>query len=225
MANLIQSLCPLANDENLKGKTVMNKQDMKFVARILENLPAMTSIAEQEWIDNPLKLQKFLAGLASTSSKDTTHLTYLESTTIAPTLGNTTLAEAHDVFPGFLDPDFKRWGTDVTGIDTKESPVDIYEMKKNGDYRTLFGSLGAELNSLCFQQGQIKEFCRTKRHLLRQDGYATFFLFKVGEELFVAHALVGGRKLKAYVDRFVNDDAWYADAVLRHRLVVPQQTL
>jgi hypothetical protein len=154
---------------------------------------------------------------------DTTHLRFLQSAMLAPTSGLTTLAQAGDVFTGFLDSDFKNWGTDVASVDTEETLVDIYEMKKNGTYAQLFGSLSANPRSLCLTQGQIKEFPQTHRHLLRQDGYATFFLFEVNGVLFVAHVNVDGGLLVVYVNPFSRDLVWGAD--LRSRVVVPQQTL
>ncbi len=41
----------------------MDKQEMKFWARMFENAPNMSSEVRQGWIDNPKGLQKFLSGL------------------------------------------------------------------------------------------------------------------------------------------------------------------
>lgn len=174
---------------------------------------------------------------AAHASKNTTHLRYLSTTTLAPTKGNVTLAQSADVFTGHLDHDFINWGTDVAGVDTGETPADIFEMKKSGTYAHFFGSLvGAEgtyeeiaaaCRPLRWQQGQIKDFCRTNRHLLRQEGWATFFLFEVEIDgkpfLFVADVGVDGGYLRAYVNRFSRTGVWNAD--YRHRVVVPQQTV
>ncbi len=46
----------------------MNRQELKLVARILENLPVMSSEIMQGWIDNPKGLQKFLSGLCPEDS-------------------------------------------------------------------------------------------------------------------------------------------------------------
>ncbi|MEK7638547.1 MAG: hypothetical protein AAB388_00115 [Patescibacteria group bacterium] len=152
---------------------------------------------------------------------DTTHLRFLQSATLVPTKGSVTLAQASDVF-SCIDPNFKKWGTDVPGADTKETLVNVYEMKKDGTFATHFGSLG-DPRSLCLTQGQIKEFPRTHPHLLRQDGRATLFLFEVNGELFVALVGVSGGPFEVYVYRFGDDDVWNAD--FRPRLVVPQQTV
>ncbi len=170
---------------------------------------------------------------AAQASKNTTHFRYLSSITLAPTKGRVTLAQAGDVFTGHLDPDFRNWASDVAGIDTAEAPADTYEIKKDGTYAQLFGSLvGAQgsyeeivaaCHPLCWQQGQIVEFARSHRALLRQDGYATLFLFKVDGEVFVARVRVHGGKLRAGVDRFSHALVWNAD--YRSRVVVPQQTV
>lgn len=164
-------------------------------------------------------------GVAASVRDNTSHLRFLQSTTLAPTTGGITLAQASDVYTGYIDPKFKNWGTDVVGEDTSEQMLDILEMKKEGDYRTLFGSLSTDPRSLRSSQGQIVEFCRTHSDLLRQEeyGYGTFFLFEVKDELFVALVRVGSGALRVYVDRFADGDVWHAGN--RPRLVVPQQTL
>lgn len=50
----------------LKGKTAMSefKQIGKFLARIAENLPEMSTDVRQGWIDNPRALKKYLLGLS-----------------------------------------------------------------------------------------------------------------------------------------------------------------
>ncbi len=165
-------------------------------------------------------IEAFLEAIAPT--KDNDYLHYLESTTIAFAKGAVTLAKANDVFNGWVDSDFKNWSTNVPGEDTEKTAVDVYEMTHDGNYQTLFSSLG-DPHKFCLTQGQIKEFCRSHRDLLRQEGYGTFFLFEVNDELFVAYVDVSAGKLKVYVDRFDYGYVWRADS--RHRLVVKQQTV
>ena len=160
--------------------------------------------------------------------KDTTHLRYLQTLTIAPTKGSVTIAEAMEVF-GYLDPDFQKWGTNQAGADTEATPVDVLEMSKDGTCKKLFGSFGSDVRSLCLSQPQIVEFCRSHREHLEQDGSGTFFLFAVKRkneeeyDLFVAYVLVNGGRLTAVVFHFAHDDVWHAD--YRRRLVVRQQTV
>jgi hypothetical protein len=151
------------------------------------------------------------------------YLRHLKTVSLAPTKGKATLAKAKKVFTGYFDSDFKNWDTDVSGIDTAETEVDVHEMIRDGNYKTLFGSLG-DPRKLCLTQGQIEEFCHSHRDSLRQEGYGTFFLFEVKGEPFVAHVRVDGGRLEARVSRFAYAYAyaWYAGH--RHRLVVKQQT-
>lgn len=179
--------------------------------------------AIEEILDGKSLEEAIKAAVATSEvGQNTSHLRFLESVTLAPTTGSTTLAEAEDVFTGYLDSDFRNWGTNKFGQDTVETTVDIHEMSKDGNYRTLFGSFGRDLHSLVMTQGQIKEFARTHRHLLRQDGYATFFLFEVKGELFVALVIVSGGGLGVHVHRFGDGHVWIA--VSLHRVVVPQLT-
>ena len=161
------------------------------------------------------------------------YLNLVDTAILAPTKGSVTIAQSADVFPGFLDPNFEGWDTNVAGVDTAEMSADIYEMKKDGTYAQLFGSLtgaqgsyeeiAAACRPLCWQQGQIVEFARSHRALLRQDGYGTFFLFEVNGELFVARVRVDGGQLRVRVYRFSLTDVWVAGR--RRRVVVPQQTV
>jgi hypothetical protein len=107
-----------------------------------------------------------------------------------------------------------------------ETEVAIYEMIKDGTYAKLFGGFGENLDRLCLTQAQIKVFCRDHHEWLRQEGWATFFLFKVNGELFVAYVIVsadGLYVLRCYADRFSDDSVWSAGN--RPRIVVPQLAL
>ena len=205
------------------------KQSMKLAARILENLPVMSPDVMQEWIDNPTGLQEFLAPLAPageqlpenpTRRRRNRYLNHIATARIAPTTGSTTLALASDVFTGYLDPNFLVWNTNVFGLDTEEISADIYEINKDGSLATLFGSFGLKARLLCLTQGQIREFCRTNYHLLRQDGYATFFIFEVNTELFVASVHVDVGQLAINLKPFGDYERW--NAAWGPRLVVSQ---
>lgn len=198
----------------------MDKQELELVARILENLPVMSPDVMQGWIENPKSLKQFLSGLVLEETQKP-YLRHLETVTLAPTKGTVTLAMAADVFTGWLDGDFKNWSTDVCGEETDAAAVDVYEIARDGNFQTLFGSLG-DPRKLCLTQGQIVEFCRSHRDSLRQEGYGTFFLFEVKDDLFVADVDVDGDGLLSNVDRFDHDYGWGAD--YRHRLAVKQQT-
>jgi len=56
----------------------MDKQTCKFVARVAENLPMMSSDIMQGWIDNPRGLQKFLSGLVPSVEETKNFPIYLE---------------------------------------------------------------------------------------------------------------------------------------------------
>ncbi|MEK7638732.1 MAG: hypothetical protein AAB388_01085 [Patescibacteria group bacterium] len=206
----------------------MNKQVLKLGARILENLPDMSPAVLQSWIDNPRGLKKFLTGLNPPENwergvKDTTHLRFLQSATLAPTKGIVTLAQASDVFTGHIDPCFKLWRKNVADVDTKEALVNVYEMKQSGTFAELFRSVSKDVRSLCLTQGQIKEFPRTHPHLLQQDGYCTFFLFEVNDALLVAYVSVFGGMLEVRMRPYPDYHVWHNGD--RHRLVVPQRTV
>ena len=136
--------------------------------------------------------------------------------------GKETLATAKETFPSGIDGDFKNWGTNKPGIATKEQAVDVHELVKDGTFAQMFGSLGTDLDKLCLTQAQIKNFCKKHPQWLRQNGYATFFLFKVEDQFFVAHVNVDSGGLRVDVFRFGSDRVWNTEN--SHRVVVPQLT-
>ena len=135
--------------------------------------------------------------------------------------GSQTIANAKDTFTSGIDGDFKKnWGTNKAGNSTEKAPVQVHEMVKDATFAQMFGSLGADLDKLCLTQHQIKIFCEVHKEWLRKDGYATFFLFKVDEQFFVADVDVTSDGLNIYVCRFEGDGVW--NAKYTHRVVVPQ---
>jgi len=134
--------------------------------------------------------------------------------------GKKTIAQASDVF-SYIDPDFKNWGTDVAGKATPETSVTVHEMVEDANFAKMFGALADDPSKLVLEQDQILNFIRKYRNWLRQDGWATFFLFQSGDEFFVAYVYRGSYgSLRVGVYRFAGVGAWSAG--YRHRLVVPQ---
>ena len=146
-----------------------------------------------------------------------------EKITVGATDGTETIAGSEKTFPGYLDPSFKKLGLDKPGQPMGPTPAEVHEMRQDATFARMFGALG-DVQKLIWEQSQIVEFCRTHSDRLRQDGYATFFLFEEdtgnGPELFVADVGVDGRGLGASVCRFGNGRVWRA--VSRLRVVVPQ---
>lgn len=181
---------------------------------------AMSLLTDQE-------LQKAVAKQIADWKKKPAVATYLTSLFVDETImlpatdGAVTLADSSDVFPGFLDADLRIWNTDKPGEQTEPRVVTVLEQVKNGKIRQMFESLGP-LDRSVMSQGQIASFCVAHRDKLRQEGWGTFFLFKVGAEYFVAHVDVGcGAELRLYVNRLDVPVVWYAGD--RVRVVVPQQ--
>lgn len=120
----------------------------------------------------------------------------------------------------YIDSDFKNFEMDKKAKPTKAIKVDVMEIDKNGMFKDYF----TDPEEQAMTQGQILEFIKEHKDYLRQDGYATFFLFKNGSDFFVARVdLRDGGRLLVYVGPFSRDDVW--DGEYRHRLVVPQLTL
>ncbi len=146
-----------------------------------------------------------------------------EETIIGPTDGTRTIAQAEDVFAGYIDSDFVNWGLDVSGPVTPAMKADIREMAEvNGTLMEIYGSLGRPLDQLCVRnQHQIILFCKEHKDKLQQDGDGTLFLFKRGDEFFVAAVYVSSSgRLRVSARRLSYDGVW--DAADRLRFVIPQ---
>lgn len=127
------------------------------------------------------------------------------------------------VFNGWIDPDFENYECDGVGQPTSDTNVQVYEMIKDGDFKTIYNGMGDNLDLMCLTKGQIKSFVKKYREWLRTDGYGTFFLFKANNRFFVARVLFGSARLRVSVFHFSSDVVWYAEC--RHRFVFPQLNL
>lgn len=161
-----------------------------------------------------------IAHLIMVNTRNTIHLRHLESVVVRPTDGAVTLAKSADIFNFHIDPDFAL-KAHKPGKDTVETTVDVYEQIKDGDFMTIFSSLGQDVRSRAMTQGQIRDFVWSQFHLLRQDNKATFFLFEVEGQLYVARVYVRrADKLRIEMSYFSKGFIWGADE--RSRLVVPR---
>ena len=109
-----------------------------------------------------------------------------ETITLEPTDGDGTIASSGKLFNGWLDPDFKNYGTNVPSQKTAETNVQVHELIKDGDYRKIFGGLSDDPKKLCLTQLQIIQFVKNHRKWLSQN-FWTLFLFEANGEFFVAH--------------------------------------
>jgi hypothetical protein len=146
-----------------------------------------------------------------------------ESLVIEPNDGRQTIAQARDVF-SYIDSNFKRWGCDVPSQSTKKiTPVSVYEMAQDATFSELFGDCGVEADHLFLTQAQIKQFVKRYTHWLKTGGNGTFFLFKSGDEFFVAAVfLFSDGRIGVRARRFSLDRVFRSRK--HHRLVVPQFT-
>ena len=167
--------------------------------------------------------QRFLRGelvVIEPKHSDFLRLLSTDPIVIGETDGKHTIAQARDVFLGYIDSDFKNWGLDVAGEAKSAIPVQVHELVTDGRFDQFFPSLG-KLDDLCLEQDQIIQFCREHKKWLRTEGYATFFLLKMEGKFFVASVYFDGvGRLSVCVFHFSNDGVW--SAKYRVRIVVPQ---
>ena len=116
----------------------------------------------------------------------------------------------------WIDNDFVNYGASGIGKPAKEIKVNVYDMDKNVIFKEIF----TNPEEMYLTQEQILEFIKNHKEYLRTYGYATFFLFKSGDEFFVARASFGdGSRLRLGVYRLLVDGVWGASS--RRRVVTP----
>ena len=171
------------------------------------------------------RVKEFIKGLLSEMAEIVRGCLQLisgaETLTLDETDGTETIAQAGSTFNGYLDSDFRNWKLDVASQPTKEQKVSVHEMIEDGTFAKIYNGLSSNLDSLCLTQAQIIGFVKKHRKWLRTDGYGTFFLFKRGDDFFVAYVRQrDGGSLFVRVRKLAYDDVWYAG--YRRRVVVPQ---
>ncbi len=168
-------------------------------------------------------------GIKSTEPVKTSHLTelYREEEIFVDECGGTKESGLHyagDLFTVYLSTNLKDWNLINPQKKMEKTEVKMFEMHKDGDYRTLFGSFSKDLEALCMTQAQIKNFCQMHKDKLRTNGYGTFFLFKEGNAFFVASVcFLDDGRLELRVHEFSFDYVWCA--CYQHRIVVPATAL
>lgn len=144
----------------------------------------------------------------------------LHSNIKIPACSKDTIARADDVFTSWIDSDFTNWGTDVKSPKTEETELAVFEVDKDRTFKDIFGSISKNTDSMCLTQAQIIAFVKEHKDKLRTEEWATFFLFKVNDEVFVAGVrLDSDERPRAGVYRVSSGYVW--DAGRRPRVVVP----
>lgn len=201
-----------AIDELAEAGVVNTENLQRLLARGNELAASITGLVNQklaEFAENIAGCLKLISGA--------------DVLTLDSTDGTEIISNAKETFPSWIDGDFNAYGCDVKGEPTDKQKVQVHEMIKDGNFKAIFGGLYENLDSLCLTQPQIIQFAKKHRQWLRDGGYATLFLFKVGDEFFVACVRVYSDGLDVSVGRFSSDYVWGAGH--RHRVVVPQLAL
>lgn len=123
---------------------------------------------------------------------------------------------------------FSKEGTDGDFIpvnyaehETPQTKVIVYEVIKNASLKDIFTSF-RKIDRRSLTQHQIVYFCTIYRHLLRDHGHATFFLFRGYDGFRIARIGCSGALEKKYwacLHGFSDDQRFAGDSL--HRVVVP----
>jgi hypothetical protein len=135
-----------------------------------------------------------------------------------PADGQETLAGATEIFR-YIDSNFERWNCNVIGAPTRETAVQVYEMVRDCTFQEMFGSFGVAVDRLALTQAQIKQFAERYPNWLKKGGSGSFFLFRIGNEFFVAAVyFFSDGRLGVRLRRLILERVFRAQK--HHRLVV-----
>ncbi len=166
----------------------MNKQEMKFWARMFENTPNMTSEVMQGWIDNPKALKKLLSGLIPAE----TRFTSLTSLTVASNTVNPSdffkTPEGLGTSNNFND--FILSGARKKKVSTDETTIRYADLAQAANDAEIGGELPEghvfeDVNVfLAHLATLIEGHWGGKEGILLNNGYANIFYVKVNGEVF-----------------------------------------
>jgi hypothetical protein len=208
----------------------IEKEKLTMDAMLREALRKYNGLRQQ--LDNVLlgengdeweaEFKKFLAKRPCWVKEINPYLKKIGSGILPATDGKRTLAQASNIFKGYLDPDFYNWKMDVKGQPTKEMPFEIFELVKDGTFNQVFGAFGVELDKLYWSQDQVISFIEKHADLLHLQNHITFLLFKVDNGFFVVDISSFVGQLGACTRCLSSDIVWHERD--RGRFVVPQLT-
>ncbi len=203
--------------DELVERGVLTKTNIEKVrARGNEVVAAITALVKKKFA----KLAENIHGYVKVEPISGAEELWLDATD-----GTETIAEATDTFPGWIDPNFERYGTNVASKPTKKTYVCVHEMLKGGTLAQIFDGLSGDRNKLVFTQPQIIQFVKKHHQWLRMEYFGSFFLFKVADEFFVVRVFFSfdSHLPSVKVHRFSSSTVHPAKD--GYRLVVPKQAL
>ncbi len=146
-------------------------------------------------------------------------MNHLKTITLKATKGTQTIANAKDVFTGYIDSDFVNWKLDQKEKPTKAMKLAVCEMTENGTYKQIF----TDPEKMWVTQDQVIEFVKSHKEDLQQSWY-TFFLIKRDSDFFVVGvSLYSVLRPGVHVRGFADACVWRAE--YRRRFVLPQLAL
>lgn len=135
--------------------------------------------------------------------------------------GEEIIARAGRIFVRGIDSIFTDRQFKAPSQKTPATTLKVYELIRGGTFMDVYKSLDCPLEQACLTQAQIIMFCKEHWDKLCGCGYGTFFLFRAGDDFFVACIEKDlDDRLGVHARSVSFDTIW--DASSRHRFVVPQ---
>lgn len=140
-----------------------------------------------------------------------------EKIILPETNGRLNIKKSAGLFNVCLDCKFKYLNSNTHEKSSRETVLEVYELKKDCTFKEMFNSFERNLKQLYLTQHQIVMFYQKHKEFLHPK-WLTLFLFKENEKFFVASVHLKSGVTHVLVDHFEDFIVWSAS--YRHRLVV-----
>lgn len=144
-----------------------------------------------------------------------------ERITIPALPGNEWIFDAKDAF-FFIDKEFETLRDASENPETDLVEIETYDTRESAKFVEMFTSIAYDLDLLCFTQGQLVWLVRNRKEWLAKGHSPKHFLFRNGDQYFVAIVLVDTNMMpNVAVDPLGTKTVWNAELPLQ--VVVPRQ--
>ncbi len=137
--------------------------------------------------------------------------------------GQRIIANAFKVFKSGISPEFKKYGSNINCLPSRETLLVVYELTVDIKTCDVFPNIYHNLDKMVLTQEQIIRLCERFPEVLCQKGYATLFLTKELDYYFIVSVYAHSSGL--YVDISPLSDQSSLKAKEHNRIICPKFNL
>ena len=206
------------------------KYDSRTLQSVIVNPQALYQLAEQVFEKTTDKEKKDLnrqpgnkeiRTKQNQTQKETPIFSPIFGTVVMEALnGKISMSIMKKIFKGGMEMSLQNYIQSKPNRATVETLLEVRELIENATLAKIFTKISCDLNKIAMSMAQIVCFCEKHSNFLREEGYATFFLTRIGNEFFVIFVCQENRGLSAGMKRIDFLPQCFAES--KHRVVTPR---